>query len=379
MVADLGVERMSVLFVITGLGLGGAERVVVDLADALFDLGHKPVIAYLRGEATVKPKSGVPLHCLGLEGAGDVFAAALGLRRLIRRYRPDVVHSHLVHANIFARLVRTVIPMRVLVTTAHNTNEESRLRFWAYRATNWLADASTNVSAEAVAAFERDGAMPKGIMRVMHNGIDVDRFVVDPDAKEAIRMTLGLHPDQQLLVAVGRLEAPKDYENLVDALGVVHASRKDWMCAVAGEGVLRTTLERKIEEAGIQDHVRFLGARRDVPALLAAADFFVLSSAWEGFPLVVGEAMACSLPVVATDCGGVAEFVGDESRFLVAPRNSHALAGGLLDALDCGREERKRIGIANRKRIVAQFSHDQIVSRWVDLYRGLTNPDQGVS
>lgn len=372
-------EPLTVLFVITGLGMGGAERVVVDLAERLHARGHRPVIAYLRGEAIVRPQvADIPVIPIGLEQPRHLFGALLRLRALVKALRPDVVHSHLVHANLLIRLMRIFTPMRVLVTTAHNTDEESKIRMWAYRCTNRLADLSTNVSAEAVAAFERDGAMPKGLMQVVHNGIDTRRFAPDPGRRQQLRAQLGAGDGCKLLLVVGRLEPQKDHQNLLNALALLHAERRDWVCLMAGDGALRPELERQIRESGLDGHVRLLGVRRDIPDLLAAADYLVLSSAWEGFPLVVGEAMACACPVVATNCGGVAEFLGANDRLLVSPRDSAALSAALRAALDTSEEERMRMGQNCRQRVVDLFSLDSAVERWLEIYRAQLLGKDGV-
>lgn len=363
-------ESLKILFVITGLGMGGAERVVVELADSLAERGHVPAIAYLKGDVIVRPHNAdIPLVELGIDSLRKIPRGIRVLQRLISEMEPDVVHSHLVHANLFSRCARLFVDIPCLISTAHNTNEGSRARLWAYRATNGLSDVFTNVSRDAVAAFVRHGAAPKGFMRVVHNGIDVNRFRVISDVRPAVREALGVSSDKKLLIAVGRLEPQKDYANLLCALRKVRTVREDWVCIIVGEGALRDVLERQVIESELSDCVRLLGMRRDIPELLSAADLFVLSSAWEGFPLVVGEAMASCLPVIATDCGGVSEFLGADARFLVPPGNSALLADALLEALGVEEEELQKLGLANRDRVEAEFSLATSVARWLDIYQ----------
>jgi glycosyltransferase involved in cell wall biosynthesis len=232
-----------------------------------------------------------------------------------------------------------------------------------YRVTNWLADVSTNVSTEAVRAFEDQKAVPAGKMLAVYNGISLGQFRKSVSGVSQIRSELGLAEDKKLIVAVGRLSAPKDYPNLLNALALVGH------LVVAGDGPLRGQLVSLTQKLGLDDRVSFLGVRNDIPALLSAADLFVLSSAWEGFPMVVGEAMACECVVVATDCGGVREFLGD-SEFMVEPNNSEALAAAIGDALQLSDDQRAGYGRSARERIQDLYSLEATVDKWLAIYNG---------
>lgn len=362
---------MRILFVITGLGVGGAERQVVDLADRLVRLGHTIKIAYLTGQALIQPRSpNVELIGFQMKKAVSGFIRTyLGLRRLIQAFRPDVVHSHMVHANILSRLVRLTTPITRLVCTAHNTNEGGKLRMLGYRLTARLADVSTNVSAEAVAAFEAQGAVAPGTMLAISNGIDTERFQPSDSARLELRKREGVHEDEQIVLAVGRLNEAKDYPNLFRAFADVLSSSVNVRLWIVGDGELRKDLEEEIARNGITEKVRFLGIRSNVADWMNAADVFALSSAWEGFGLVVAEAMACEKVVVATDAGGVKEVLGD-CGYLVPTRNASALSAALKEALQLPPDAAKSLGQRARERIVSQYSLDNIAKRWCAIYAG---------
>ena len=169
---------MRILLLITGLGVGGAERQVVDLADVFITRGHEVVLAYLTGAAALHPVNPrIRVVALGMKkGPLGFVRAAVAFRELNKSFRPDVVHSHLVHANIFARVFRIWITIPVLISSAHNTDEEGWWRVLGYRITDRLANISTNVNAEAVEHFERRGAVRKGRMVVVYNGVSTKIF-----------------------------------------------------------------------------------------------------------------------------------------------------------------------------------------------------------
>jgi len=362
---------MRIALVATGLGMGGAENQVAALADRFAAEGHEVMLIAMKGEALVKPvHPGVRLECLRMERSPrGLLRGYLQARRLLKAFRPDVVHSHMVHANVFARILRLGLPMRRLICTAHNTNEGGAARMLAYRLTEPLADLTTNVSDEAVQAFLKLGASSPGRIVTMHNGIDAERFRYREEDRLRLRRELQASGDCRVLLAVGRFSEQKDYGNLLGAFVRLCARRNDCVLWIAGAGEGQERYEAEAARLGIGEHVRFLGLRRDVPALMSAADIFVLSSAWEGLPLVIGEAMACERLVVSTDAGGVREWLG-ECGYVVPVRDSGALAAALGAALECGDEERRRRGADGRARIMAQYALSAVTERWLQLYAG---------
>jgi len=361
---------LKIMYVITGLGVGGAEKVVTSLADKMADQGNEVLVVYMTGDALVRPSNpAVGLVKLKVNSIWDLPVFFIRFRQLHSCFEPDVVHTHMVHANLLVRLCRLITPMRRLVTTAHNRNEEGRFRMAGYRVTNWLADVSTNVSVEAVRAFEGQNAVPAGKMLAVHNGISLSQFRKSVSGVSRIRSELEVAEYKKLIVAVGRLSEPKDYPNLLSALARVGHENSDWHLAIAGDGPLRNELASLCQKLGLGDRVSFLGVRDDIPDLLSAADLFVLSSAWEGFPIVIGEAMACECVVVATDCGGVREFLGD-SGFLVEPKNPEALAAAISHALKLSPEQRVALGRSSRARIEELYSLEATVDKWLAIYKG---------
>lgn len=362
---------MKVLYLITGLGGGGAEKVVVDLADQMLKRGHQVKIAYLKGEVIVSPQNKeIDLVYLGFESIKNIKHAYYNYKKLLESFQPDVVHAHMVHANIFSRISRKFFPVIKLICTAHSNHEGGKLRMLAYKLTNHLADLTTNVSQSAVKSFELLGAVPQGQMRVIYNGIDLTRFKYYEQAKNTLFEELNIEIERSLVLAVGRFHEAKDYPNLLQAFKLLvdnSSVKKLPYLAIAGEGELRPIIENLIEELQLSHHVKLLGRRDDIPKLMSAADIFVLSSKFEGFGLVVAEAMACECFVVATDCGGVREVMGEYGT-LVSPENSDELVDALITVLNKNKED---IIINNKKAldyVESTYALDKIVNQWVEIY-----------
>lgn len=360
---------MRVLIIVTGLGMGGAERQVCDLADHFAQMGHQILLISMTGETVNRPQSGnvevVELNMVkSLTGFIKVYWQA---RYLIKQFEPHVVHSHMVHANLFARFLRVSTRMIKLICTAHSSNEGGRCRMLAYRLTDSLCDISTNVSQEAVDAFIVQGAIPTGRMLAMHNGIDTEHFTFNSVSRTTLRAELKLLEQTPLILAVGRLTEAKDYPNLLTAFAQLPYTLDNVQLAIIGTGEDQAHITALAAQLGLTSRVHFLGLQRNVHEWMSAADVFVLSSAWEGFGLVVAEAMACERVVVATDCGGVKEVVGS-AGFLVETKNSQLLAAAIEQGINLSLDIKKQLGTDARQRIIDKYSLSTIASKWIEIY-----------
>ncbi|MEG2270950.1 MAG: glycosyltransferase [Hafnia sp.] len=360
---------MKILFIITGLGMGGAERQVCDLADKYVQLGHQVLLVVLGGEVNNRPhEQSVKIINLDMEKKPLNFISAyFRAKKAIKSFEPDVVHSHMIHANIFSRLLRVTSRMPVLVNTAHSKNEGGYFRMLAYRLTDYLVDISTNVSKEAVDEFLAKGFSRSGKLIPMHNGIDHNKFVFSAKWRDEKRNELGIEKTTPLLLSVGRLTEAKDYPNLLKAFLMLNLTPKPQL-VVIGAGELEVSLKQLAEELNCSERIHWVGMKEDVQEWYSACDLFVLSSRWEGFGLVVAEAMSCERPIVVTDAGGVAEVVGN-SQLVVPVNNSDALAEKIVEVLNYQEDELKIILSNNRQRIVDNFSIEKIAEQWLQIYK----------
>ena len=353
---------MHILYVITGLGLGGAEKVVIDLADQMNALGHNVKIAYLTGEVLVKPKcTDIEIIALRLNSVKYFLLASRRYQQLIKRFKPNVIHAHMVHANIFSRLNRTVCSTPKLICTAHSSNEGGKVRMLAYRLTNHLSDINTNVSQEATESLIHKGAFSKNNLMTVYNGIDINRYVKGCSSSESEKKSLNF-------ITVGRFTDPKDYPNLINAFALFRKKNGiDSKLIIIGDGELRSKIETLIKELYLTKYVTLLGQRSDIPQLLNRADIFLLASKFEGLPTVIIEAMACECYVIATDCGGSAEILGDTGK-LVPIQDSQSLAEAMEETIKLSIEDRLQNNARARVRVEKLFSLEASVQKWLKLY-----------
>lgn len=364
----------KLLFVITGLALGGAETQLVRCAERLRARGHDvQVVTLLRPRAYVEEltQAGIPVHRLGVRTKLPDPRPVVRLVRLLRAWRPHIVHSYMVHANLLSRLARPLARVPVLVCSARSLNEGGRFRELLYQLTDPLCDLTTQVSQAGVERYVRVGAVPRHKIRYVPNGVDTDVFKPSAEARRRLRLEVDIK-GEFVWLAVGRLDVPKDYPTMIAAFAQVAGKHPDARLLIAGDGPLRFDLEAAVSRMDLGDRVQLLGNRRDVPDLMSAADGYAMSSAWEGMANVLLEASATGLPVVATDVGGNPEVVLDGvTGYLVPPKDPEALARAMLRIMDLSAEQRSAMSSAARNRIVAEFSLDHVVDLWEHLYREL--------
>jgi glycosyltransferase involved in cell wall biosynthesis len=301
---------------------------------------------------------------------------AAELRALLRRLRPDIVHTHSSKAGALGRWASLREGIGARVHTPHTfaflfAGMFSPAKRALYRGVErWLAARTARVIAVSqgeARTIGASGVVPAGKLRVVENGIDALPFRT---ARPLARAELGFRDGAPLLFCAGLLNLAKGQDLLVEALAAPGLERVQ--LALAGEGELRPALEARIAALGLSARVRLLGFRPDMAALLVAADLYVLPSRWEGMPYVLLEALACARPILVTPVDGARELVERGSCGLVARAiSSAALADGLRALLALPAEEHARMGRAGRACVEQHYTLEGMVERTIGVYREL--------
>lgn len=368
-----GNERpYQVVHVIGTLGFGGAERTVMQLVRYLDRTVFKQqVLCLYRGGEWAEDlrRESVQVSILDLNPR-IVGANWIRVARALRALQPiDVVHAHLPDAWWFALPVARALRIPVRLAHSQNWYPQRGRRFRVLdRVAVQMSRARVLACSEWVAEHWIDEyRLSPHRLTVALNAVEIADYE-ELEAPLAARAKIGLPRQGQLVLCVASLTEQKGHDFLLDAW--VHMARE---CPTArlllvGQGPLRPWLEARVHALGVRDSVLFLGARADVPLLMAACDLVVLASRWEGLPLVLAEAAAAGRPVVATDVGGVAEVVDNgRTGLLVPPGDPVALAKSLLCLLGDA-DARARMGLAARERARRMFRVERLAHEVEDLY-----------
>lgn len=306
---------MNILYLITGLGLGGAEKVVCDLADQMSALGHKVTLVYMVGDAIVVPQS-KEIDVIFLDLKKNPILAFLNFIKIINKKKPDVVHSNMYHANIFSRVARLFSGFPKLICTSHSDFEGGRVRMLIYHLTSPLMTVATNVSEHAKNKLVVAGAVKPNRMLVINNSIDINKFKKNDDSRNQYRNQFNLKENDICLLAVGRFHPAKDYPTLIKIFKELSREYNNLRLFIVGDGSLKPSIEAEIKFFSLEDKIFLLGIRQDIPQLMNMCDIFISTSAWEGFGLVLAEAMSCSKIVVASNNSGFLEILGKSHLIL---------------------------------------------------------------
>lgn len=354
-------EVRRIAFVVTTLDRGGAEAQVAEIAHHLADRGWQVTVVSLqrpRAHSESLLTDGIDVVDLGLTRGAPDPRAITTLARITAR--TDVVHAHMFHAVLMARIARIGSRATPLVSTFHNVVDGGVGRSVAYRITDRLSSVNTAVSAAVVdAVVDRRATRAERIERIP-NGVSIPASSPTTRA-DAVPFRW---------ISVGSLTRQKNHEGLIRAFAVASESTP-MRLSIVGEGPMDAAIRHEISELSLDDRVEMLGPRDDVPERLDRSDGFVLASDWEGLPMVLLEAGAHRLPSVATDVGGSSEIVVDGTTGrLVRAGDIDALAAAMVAvAEDVPRAI--EMGQNARTHVSRNFDIDHIVDRWEALYRSL--------
>jgi glycosyltransferase involved in cell wall biosynthesis len=372
---------MKLLHVITGLNVGGAETMLMRLLHHSSAQDQDVMVASLMPPGFVGQRlqdNGVRVHALGMTSVATALPATLRLAALVRRERPDVIMAWMHHAQLATMcatmLARTGVP--VIWNVRHSLGggyvHEKRLTRLVLRTQALLSRRPQAIIYNARVAMQQYRAIGFDPTRAMviPNGFDLDADGQRAEAQGRLRRIFGIAPDRIVIAMVARAHPMKDAANLVSAFARLHLARMPAHLLIVGEGMDRPTPEIAEALAALPTSYWTLsGQRSDVAQWLGGVDILALPSAWgEGFPNIVGEAMAKAIPCVGTDVGDTGWVIGATGR-TVPPGNPTALALALMELCHLRPEERVMLGGAARQRISEMFAIDQVVKRYDALFR----------
>jgi glycosyltransferase involved in cell wall biosynthesis len=357
----------KLLFVTTDLAVGGAEAALTRLVTAPARLADEIVVASLlpaQAYAARLRDAGIRVIEFNFGTKFGAVADLIGLARLIRAERPDVVQGWMYHGDLAALLALRMSGRRKQTRLIWGIRC-SQLDFSRYRPAirfvvracallSYQPDVITANSAAGMKAHLDLGYKPRR-SEIIANGVDLNEFKPDPRARAEMRARLGIDGDATVVAHVARVDPMKDHATFVTAMTALH----DVRALIVGAGT---------ERLKVPENVLRLGNRDNVPALFAGADFVVSSSAFgEGFPNVIAEGMACGLPPVATDVGDARAIIGD-TGIVVPPHDPAALAAAIRTLAAEPRERRAERGRKARERIAERYPLERAVARFAALY-----------
>jgi glycosyltransferase involved in cell wall biosynthesis len=360
---------LKLILVASSGDIAGGERNLLDIGFHLKKKGWE-VKAVIPHEGNIQ----APLESEGISfevvpmPSYPAFSSLLKLKKIFKNFQPEIIHAHGTRAALFARLASVgKFPCIYTLHGIHYLHYSNAFKKWLYvwgeRFLKTLTSRFICVSQYDFNEGKKSGVIDPKRTAVIYNGIKSFSLPSREEARKEFTLN-----EEVVVLNIGRLHVQKGHTFLIEGAKKVLERESDVKFWIAGEGGERKKLSEEIERRGLQGKVSLLGYREDVSKLLAAADIFILTSLWEGFPYTILEAMSAGLPVVSTDVGGVAEAVEhQQTGLLVPPKEPRLLADALLYLIEYP-EERKRMGERGKKRIKEKFSLEKMLSEIEKVY-----------
>jgi glycosyltransferase involved in cell wall biosynthesis len=366
-------NSQRVMYLITSLDYGGAEVQVMNLATKIKKANAVSIVSLIPPNDNFLKKynqSNISIASLNMARGKISIKSLHKAIKHIQHFKPSILHCHMVHANILGRVVKILYPHLKLISTAHNINEGGQVLMSLYKITNHLSSLNTNVSKRATNRYLHEKIFPMYKTLFIPNGHE-ENILID---KLEIKKEFSLDQSTFIWLAVGRFEIQKDYPNMILACKHVlsHYHQKQFCVLIAGEGNLKDPIAIMVKQEGLEDSIKILGNRTDIPRLMMGADAFILSSEWEGLPMVLIEACSARLPIVSTRVGGVDEIVSDGiNGFTCAPGDYVSLGERMVKMMISPQKKIDEFKKASYEIYKRHYMLKKIVDKWEHIYQSL--------
>ncbi|MEZ5653354.1 MAG: glycosyltransferase [Burkholderiaceae bacterium] len=364
-IAATGRPASAILLLVSGLGVGGAERLTLQLARGLVESGWRVIVVGLETDVELLEQvdtTGFDVRALNMSRRPtDIARGLLELIRIVRRERIGLIHAHLFHSLVVGYLLRMIAPRARVVFTSHNYGGFSPRRAAFLHWTRVLRDA------DILFGPDQHPELNTRRVSIIPNGVPFDAHRAPrraPSEREPVRF-----------LYLGRLTPEKHVDLLIRAMAEIEAMRRDGRISgiarcelwISGDGPTRPKLEQLVDQLALRGLVRFLGMQSRVAPLFEQCHALVMASEYEGLPMAVLEAGAVAMPVIAPPVGGLPTILGDRCGYLTAPSG---LVATMIDVLRDPQESLRR-GARLRQRVGERFSMQSCLSGHLDLYRAV--------
>lgn len=376
---------IKVLHIINDLSIGGAEMMLYKLLSEMHEERFRCSVISLKNSGALRERVealGVPVYTLKMNRSLPSPASLRRMFGLLKIIRPDVIQGWLPHGNLAALMAGVFAPARPPV-------------LWNIRQSLYSLEHEKPVTVKAIKLGARLSRKPAGIIYnsrtgaaqhtafgysneksvVIYNGFNTKLFAPSTDARLSVRSELGLAENTVLIGLISRYHAVKNHSNFLKAAALLKKQRPDVHFILSGGGISRDNkpLKALIQELGLIEHVHLLGERRDTERIIAALDVAASASDAEGFPNVIGEAMACAVPCVVTDVSDLPWII--KGAGLIVPKNSSAsMARAFAEILGLSAEGRRALGCAGRARVMEYFRLDSVAAQYGAYYESVITP-----
>lgn len=373
---------IKILHIITSLGVGGAEKQLSQLVIGSDNNHYQHSVVTLTNNIVYKnelDQKNIKIYALNFRSKWKVIIEFFKLMKIIRKEKPNVIQTWLYHADLIGFLAGKLCGIKTILWNVRcsdmNFKKYSNYTKYVLKLCSLLSNFPNRVVVNSKMGLEehqRQGYKTKK-WELIPNGINTNVYKYSVDAKKSVRNLLKISDDAVLIGMIGRFDPMKDHATFLKSAETIAEKYSNVYFLLAGKDVTEENkfLTSALTKTNLKNKFYFLGLRSDIPYLLSSLDVLVLPSAFgEGFPNIVGEAMACEIPCVVTDVGDSANLVQNFGK-VIPPMNVQSLTKALTEMINLSAEERRKIGKMAREHIVKHYAHEATIQRYENLYQSL--------
>lgn len=377
-------DKILICHLITGLTTGGAEMMLYKLLSGVNRERFNPIVVSLMDGGTLGDHIqtlDVPVYQIGMHPGKSTALAIWRLVNTISKIKPDIIQGWMYHGNLAANIATAFsfqdVPIVWNIRQAiYSLNYEKKGTAAIIQLLAYLSASPAKILYNSKISADQHQSLGYRSNKtlIIPNGFDTDLLKPSTEVRSLIRTELGLDNNTVLIGRIGRFHIMKDHANFLNSAAILLKTHPNIHFLLAGNNLDHNNeaITSLIQDLGLDNSVHLLGERKDIPQITAALDIACSSSFAEAFPNIIGEAMSCGVPCVATDVGDSAWIVGDTGK-VVPPKNPQLLADAFQELIDLGTQGREILGKAARERVINLFSLDSVVHQYESLYENLSN------
>jgi len=364
-------NKRNLLHLITGLEIGGAEMMLLKTLPGMQDDFDNRVCC-IKGHGLIGKKleeSGIPVYYLGLINIFDI-RIIWNFRKVIKEFKPDILVTYLIHADLFGRIFGRIFGVRKIVCSQRGSLLRWEFLRFFDKLTRFLVTKYIVQTKTAKKNLMAKLNLPEEKFRVIPNAIDLQEFNFELDIKKK-KKDLGINNENMNIVCVSKLRKGKGHEHLLEAFENVFAENKHLNLLIVGDGEQKNRLLRQIENYSCKNNIYFLGNRSDVKEILKISDIFVLPTLGEGMSNAIMEAMVCGLPVITTDIPENKELITNNENGLLIPLKNVNFLEEAIKKIIYNKDLGGELGENAKEKMRESFDINIIASKFVHFFNSL--------
>ena len=370
-------KRKKILHLITSLEVGGVQHGLLLGLPKVDKKKYEHAICSITNKmpmANEFKKKNINVFTLNINSKKD-FLYSIRLINIINIYKPDIIHTYLIHANILGRVIGKICNINTIISSERTIGQANWYERFLTKITNPLVNIVEVNSKKGKDSIHKNLKVPKEKINVLYSGIDVKKYQISK-SKTQIKKSLKINSSKKIILCVGRLRKVKGINFGIEAFYEIQKTMKNTIFLIAGEGEDKKLLEEQSKMLSLDKQIKFLGARKDLPELFSISDVIIMPSLTEGFPRIAIESMAAGKPIVATKVGGTSEAIKHKYNGILVPSQRPKVMAKWVIKILKDKKLANHLGANGKKLVSEKFTLEKYIKQVEIMYSKYTSKER---